>query len=130
MDGELRHVVAGEAPGRFAIDELAEAIVETEFARDDRGLGERLFQAERAQFARGMRQDVDADADRFQFGRRFEDAAGDAGPLQHQPQRQAADAGADDEHVHGQCLAGVSPGQPFCNYRKAWCPATSAGLGD
>ena len=32
--------------------------------------------------------------------RRLENAAGDAGAMQHQPQRQAADAGADNEHFH------------------------------
>ena len=100
MDGELRHVVAGKAPGRLAVDVLAEAIVETIFARGDRDLGQRLLQAERAQFARGMRQDVDADADRLELGRRLEDAAGDAGAMQHQAERQAADAGADDENFH------------------------------
>ena len=47
-----------------------------------------------------MRQDIDADADGFEFGRGFEDAAGDAGPVQHQSERQPADAGADDENVH------------------------------
>ena len=69
MDGELRHVVAGKAPGRFAVDELAEAIVEAIFARGHRDLGERVFEAERAEFARGMRQNVDADTDRLEFGR-------------------------------------------------------------
>ncbi len=101
MDGELRHVVAGKAAGRLAVDELAEAVVEAIFARGDGDLGERIFETERAEFARGMRQDVDADADRLELGRRLEDAAGDAGAMQHQAQRQAADAGADDEHFHG-----------------------------
>src|SRR6185503_6348612 len=37
----------------------------------------------------------------FQFRRRLEDAAGDAGAMQHQAERQAADAGADDQDFHG-----------------------------
>ncbi len=101
MDGELRHVVAGEAAGRLAVDVLAEAVVEAVFARGHRHLGERLFQAESAQFARGMRQHVDADADLPDLGRRLEDAAGDAGAVQHQAEREAADAGADDQDFHG-----------------------------
>ena len=48
MDGELRHVVAGEAPGRLAVDVLAVAIVKAIFAGGDGDLGERVFQAERA----------------------------------------------------------------------------------
>ena len=48
MNGELRHVVAGKAAGRFAVDELAEAIVEAIFAGGDCDLRERIFQPERA----------------------------------------------------------------------------------
>jgi hypothetical protein len=100
MDGELRHVVAGETAGRLVVDKLAEAIVETIFARGDGDFCQSLFQAEPTEFARGMRQDIDADTDRLQFGRRFEYAAGDAGAMQHQAKRQAANAGANDEHFH------------------------------
>ncbi len=100
MDGELRHVVAGEAAGRLAVDVLAEAIVEAEFARGDGDLGERILQTEPAQFARGMRQDVDADADRLELGRRLEHAGCDAGAMQHQAKRQPADAGPDNENFH------------------------------
>src|SRR5471032_2805968 len=62
MNGELRHVVTGKAAGRLAVDVLAEAIVETKFARGDGDLGERILQPERAEFARGMRQYIAADA--------------------------------------------------------------------
>ena len=65
MNRELRHVIAGEAPGRLAVDELAEAVVEAIFARGDRDLAERILKSERHQFARGVRQDIDADADRL-----------------------------------------------------------------
>ena len=79
MDGELRHVVAGKFPGWFRIDVLAVAVVEAVFACGNRDLGQRLFQAERAQFARGVRQDIDADTDRLEFRRGLEHTAGDAG---------------------------------------------------
>src|SRR6185437_3509156 len=68
VDGKLRHAVASKAPGRLAIDVLAEAIVKAIFARGDGDLGQRILQAEPAQLARGMRQDVDADADRLELG--------------------------------------------------------------
>src|SRR5664280_3853048 len=48
VDGELWHVIAGETPGRLAVDVLTEAVVETIFARGDGDLGERSFQPESA----------------------------------------------------------------------------------
>ena len=43
-----------------------------------------------------MRQDVDADAERPDLRRLLVDAAGDAGAVQAEGERQPADAGADD----------------------------------
>jgi hypothetical protein len=47
---------------RLAIDELAEAVVEAAFTVLDTGGGERVADAERAEFTHGMRQQRDADA--------------------------------------------------------------------
>ena len=44
-----------------------------------------------------MRQQVDADAERLDLGRGLEDAAGDAGLVQRQREREPADAAADDQ---------------------------------
>ena len=52
--------------------------------------------AERRQHGGGVRQDVDADAERPDLGAPLVDATGDAGPVQAEGERQAADAGADD----------------------------------
>jgi len=55
--------------------------------------------AELGQPAHGVRQQVDADAERFDLGRRFEHAAGHSGAMQRKRERQPADAAADDENV-------------------------------
>ena len=52
MDRELRHVVAGEAPSRLGVDELAEAIEERRLAGDDGALLERVEHAEPLQLGR------------------------------------------------------------------------------
>jgi hypothetical protein len=65
MNGKLRHVVAGVESGRLLVDEIAESVVEAVFARDDAHLRQRIFQPERNQFARRVRQDIDPDADRL-----------------------------------------------------------------
>ena len=50
----------------------------------------------RASSRAGVRQDVDADAERPDLRRLLVDAAGDAGAVQAEGERQPADAGADD----------------------------------
>ena len=55
--------------------------------------------AERRERGARVRQHVDADAERLHLGRRLVDAAGDAGAVQRERERQAADAGADDGDV-------------------------------
>jgi hypothetical protein len=46
VDRELRHVVSGEPSRGLAVDELAEAIEEREFACDYGSAGERVLEAE------------------------------------------------------------------------------------
>jgi hypothetical protein len=46
-----------------------------------------------------MRKQIDADTDRLDFGSGFKNAAGDAGFVQRQPERQPADPGADDNDL-------------------------------
>ena len=99
MDRKLRPVVAGEAAARLLVDELAVAAVEGELARLDGVRGQRLLQAELAQLAHGMRQQVDADAQRQHVGRGLEHARRDAGLVQAERQRQPADAAAHDQNV-------------------------------
>ena len=66
----------------------------------DRDFGERALQPELGQFLAGVRQQIDADAERLDLRRRLEDAARDAGLVQTQAEREPADAGADDHDVH------------------------------
>ena len=66
-----------------------------------------IFQSEVAQLARRVRQDIDADADGLQLGCGFEDAAGNACAMQHEPERKSADAGADDQNFH--CTLAENP---------------------
>jgi hypothetical protein len=52
-----------------------------------------------------MRQQVDADTYRPDLGGRLEDTAGNAGFMQRKPERQPANAGADDDDfVHASSL--------------------------
>src|ERR1043166_6838944 len=47
-----------------------------------------------------MRQDVDTDTDRLDFRRGFVDVRGNARAMQHEPEREATDAAADDGDIH------------------------------
>jgi len=82
MDRELRPWVARPAPQRLLIDELAEAVEKDTLGGLDRDARERRLQAELAEDLGGVRQQVDADADRLDLGRRLEDAARNAAPMQ------------------------------------------------
>jgi hypothetical protein len=96
VDRQLRRVVAGPASGRLAVDVLAEAVEERRLARDDGDALELGEDAERCERRAGVRQDVDADAERPDLGRRFVDSARDVRAVKCQRERQAADAGTDD----------------------------------
>src|SRR5258706_14088662 len=104
VDRQLRQFVAGEAPARLAEDELAEAVVEAQFLRFHSDAREPLLQAKLGELAHAVRQQVHADAERLYFRRGLEHAAGDARLLQRQREREAADAAADDENLHGRIL--------------------------
>ena len=96
VDRELRRLVAGPAAGGLGVDELAEAIEERRLARRHRDPLQRFEHAESMELGGGMRQDVDADAERPDLSRLLVDAAGDAGAVQAEGERQPADAGAED----------------------------------
>src|SRR5579871_2948094 len=99
MDGELRMVVAGRAAERLLIDQLPEAVEEGRIFGLDRDPCEVGFEAERAKLPGRMRQEVDADADRANFRRGFENTAADFGGMQRKAERQATDAAADNQDV-------------------------------
>jgi len=82
VDRELRPGVAGAAPQRFLIYELAEAVEKDTLGGLDRDARERRLEAELAEDLGSVRQQVDADTDRLDLRRRLEDAARNAAPMQ------------------------------------------------
>src|SRR6266545_1526787 len=109
MDRELRPVVAGVAAAWLLVDELAVAAVEGELARLDGASGQRVLQAKLAELTHAVRQDVDADAQRLDLGRRLEHARGNAGLMQAERQRQPADAATDDQDIGVVTHSGLIP---------------------
>ena len=81
------------------MDQLPEPIEEGGVRGLDRNALERVFEPKACEFTRRMRQEVDADTDRPQFGSGFEDPARDAGLMQRDPERQPANAGTDDDDL-------------------------------
>ena len=100
MDGELRRVEAGVGAAQFAPHHLAEAVGVDQLARADAGAVQFRQQAECGQFLDRVRQRVDADAEFAQFAHLLEHGASDAGLMQRQRRRQAADPAAHDQHMH------------------------------
>ncbi len=110
VDREMRPLVAGGEPPRLAIDQLAVAREERVVLRLARNRRELVLQAERAQLLDRVRPEIDADAERKNFGCGLEhaDAARGAAGMHGQRQRQPADAASDDDDVHVSCaLRGV-----------------------
>ncbi len=111
MNRELWMLVAGRTPERLLIDQLAEAVEEGRVRRRNCDLRQIVLEAERGEFLCRVRQQVDADTDRADFGGRFENAARNSGLMQRKPERQTADSSADDNDlVHVlpcQLLAGM-----------------------
>src|ERR1700741_285018 len=70
-----------------------------------------------------MRQNIDANTDRLEFGSGLENSAGNAGAMEHQPEGQSADAGADNKNFHGhQPFGDVSTRPGFAAPAKPWRP--------
>ena len=92
-------LVTCSAPQRFLIDQLAEAIEKGRILGRDRHLRQISFKSKRGEFLGGVREQIDADADRFDFGSGFKYPAGNSGSVQRKPKCQSADAGADDDDV-------------------------------
>src|SRR6185312_3316010 len=99
MDRDLRPAIARRAAELLLIDELAEAVEESGLGGQHAEPGEVLLNADCIELLHRVRQEIDADAERLELRRRFEDAAGNAAPVQHQRKREPADAAADDEYL-------------------------------
>src|SRR5262249_37349970 len=90
---------AGRAAQRLLVDQLPEAVEEGRVRRFDRDPRERVFQSERGELLGRVRKQIDADADCLDLGGGLDDPAVNAGLLQRQTQRKAADTRADDDDV-------------------------------
>src|ERR1700738_2273140 len=100
MDRELRPLVAGLDAARLAPDRLSVLGKIREFpGAHPRGI-DLVEQAELDQFAHRVRQHVDADAERLQFGHALEYFGGNANLMQAECPRQPADAAAGDKNGH------------------------------
>ena len=97
VDAELGGVVAGVGSAQLGPDGLAEAVGEDEFPRADADGVQGREEAEGCEFADGVGEGVDADAEFADGGGLFIDGAGDAGLVQREGRGQAADAAAGEE---------------------------------
>ncbi len=92
-------IVARRTSQRLLIDQLAKTIEKSRVFGGDCDPRQRLLQSKRGQFLGRMRQQIDADADRLDFGGGFENPAGNSGGVQRKPESQPADAGSDDDDL-------------------------------
>src|SRR5262249_37578274 len=79
---------------------LAVLVVEGELGGEDADLREPFAKAERGELAHRIGLQVDAVTDRLELGHLIVDAAGDAGPVPAERQRQSGKAAADGDDVH------------------------------
>ena len=100
MNADFRIAIAGEFAACLAINELAEAVEEAAFAILDAGGEQFVADTEAGKFSHRMRQQRDADAEWFDFGRALVDAGFDAAPMQIERERQPANPAANDSHLH------------------------------
>src|SRR6195256_6859384 len=100
MDRKLRPFVTGLDAAGLAPDRLAVLGKIREFPGARAGRIERVEQADFDQLTHGMRQQVDADAERLQFRDALEHFGGNADLVQAERQRQSADAAARDKNGH------------------------------
>src|SRR5260221_14471055 len=100
MDRELRPLVTGLDAARLAPDRLAALGKVREFLGAHAGCIELVVQAELDQLAHRVRQHVDADAERLQFGHALEYFGGNPDLMQAERQRQSADAAARNKYGH------------------------------
>ena len=101
VDGELRPAVAGGQAARLAPDPLPVPGVEDELGGGDADRGQVVEEAELGQLAHGVGQDVDADAQLLHGRGRLVDLdVVEAGVVEREGQRHAADAAPDDGDLH------------------------------
>src|SRR5262249_49765985 len=99
VDRELRMIVACRAAERLLIDQLSEAVEKGRITGLDCHTRQRRLKTERGKLFGCMRKQVDTDANCLQLGSGLVDAAGYSGLMERECERQAADAGTDDDDL-------------------------------
>src|SRR5690606_17964915 len=97
MYGKLRHCITRSQTSRLLPDALTEAVVIVQGGGLHSVGLQRLQHAHIFEFGRGMRQQIDADAEGFELAHAFKYFAFDAALVQHKCQSQATYSGADDD---------------------------------
>src|ERR1043165_9515015 len=100
MNADFRVLVARRLAARLPVDELAEAAEEAALGGFDAAPQEVVAEAKRREFAHRMRPQRYADAELFEFGRRFIDLGCDSAGVQVQRKRKPANSAADDGDAH------------------------------
>ena len=125
VQADLGHRIARVAAARLAVDELAEAVEEDALEVLDALRLQLGLQPERGEFAHGVGQQRDPDADLLQVGHGFVDVAGDALGVQVQREREAADAAADDGDAGGGILCWHANDYPLPAGEAQWTPTST-----
>jgi hypothetical protein len=100
MDRELRHLVTGLYPARFAPDLLSEAVGIDQLARADSNIIESRKEPKFSQLSNGMRQYIDSDSKFSDFWRRLIDVALDSARMQHQAESEPTNTTSDNDDMH------------------------------
>jgi hypothetical protein len=99
VHGELRIAVAAVDATRLTEQQLACGVVVRDRGGRDGDLRQLVTEPKRIEFAHGVRQQVDADAERPQVRRAFEDGRFDATGVQCQGGGQPANPAAGNQYV-------------------------------
>jgi hypothetical protein len=127
--------VAGQPAARLGVDVVAVAADQRPFARlQPDGVEHGFVETQVEQLAHGVGLQVDAHAQRLQFGHGFEHGARHADLVQRQRQRQAADAAAGDQdrgrgrgRGHGAALSRGAPPVPDGGIDRHSLPSSRLG---
>jgi CPA2 family monovalent cation:H+ antiporter-2 len=100
MDTDFRKGISGKFAAVLSVNQLSETVEEATFAVLDAGPEQIVAEPECAEFAHRMRQQGNADAERFDLRRALINTAGNAALFEIECERQPANAAADNRYVH------------------------------
>ena len=110
VDLELGPLVTGVAADRLGVHELAEPVEEARLPGGHGHVAQSVGEPQQAELLAGVGQKADPHPDGLDLGRRLIDTGADAPFVQHQGQREPADAAPDDDHIiHGGPAGTIGP---------------------